>query len=141
MFYFFNSLGRKHAIMEQNLRCTIHIFYQYSVQTDNIKLLYMGQKPFSSRSVSSSPLFTDAQKSHNPWGRPGLCCQGIIQVWGIMTPLSLCRSSSWALSVPGLPVWMALSMEFPPSPLHALPHLTLPALCPFLADNTSLWKP
>ena len=46
-------------------------------------------KCISSRPLSSSPLLTDAQKSHNPWGRPGLCRRGIIQVWGIMTPLSL----------------------------------------------------
>lgn len=50
------------------------------------------RKCFSSRPLSSSPLLTDALKSHNPWGRPGLCRRGIIQVWGIMTPLSLSGS-------------------------------------------------
>lgn len=32
-------------------------------------------------------------------------------------------------------------MEIPPSPLHALPHIAFPALCPFPADNASLWRP
>lgn len=34
--------------------------------------IHVGQKGFSSLSLSSSSLLTDAQNCHNPWGRPGI---------------------------------------------------------------------
>lgn len=52
-----------------------------------LKVIICHEKGFSSHSVFL--LLTGAEKSPHPWGRPGLYHRGIIQVWGIMTFLSL----------------------------------------------------
>lgn len=65
------------------------LFHQCIVQITNtlLRWLHTDQKCFPAFLFLLFLSPTDAQKPHNPWGRPGLCRQGITQVWGIMTPL------------------------------------------------------
>lgn len=62
----------------------INIVYKQII----LKLLYTEENTFPPNLFLL--LLTGAEKSHKPWGRPGH--QGIIQVWGIMTLLSLSGS-------------------------------------------------